>query len=142
MPRFKLHNILHVPKIATNLLFVHQFTKDNDCTFLFYSNGFSIQDRVLRRTLFQRKSKNRLYHISYSPGVCKTDPTTFFGERTTVEIWHKRLGHPSQSVLHRVLPSLSIARPAMLFVCEFRQYAKRCKLSFTTSNPVTTFHLN
>lgn len=28
---FKLTNILRVPEISTNLLFVHQFTKDNDC---------------------------------------------------------------------------------------------------------------
>lgn len=43
---FKLSQILHVPEISTNLLFVHQFAKDNDCSFLFDSNGFSIPDRI------------------------------------------------------------------------------------------------
>lgn len=39
---FKLSNILHVPEIATTLLSVNQYAKDNNCYFVFDSTGFSI----------------------------------------------------------------------------------------------------
>lgn len=48
---FKLTNILRVPEISTNLLFVHQFTKD-----VFDSSGFTIQDRS-GKILFLRIQK-------------------------------------------------------------------------------------
>ncbi|XXG59573.1 hypothetical protein AAC387_Pa04g1633 [Persea americana] len=41
---FKLNHILHIPSISTNLLFVHQFAKDNNCIFVFDASGFTIQD--------------------------------------------------------------------------------------------------
>lgn len=49
---FQLNNILHFPHISSNLLSVHQFTKDTNCQFIFYSNGFTIQDLHLKRILF------------------------------------------------------------------------------------------
>lgn len=39
---FRLKNVLQVPDIATNLLSVHQFTKDNNCIFVFDASGFRI----------------------------------------------------------------------------------------------------
>ena len=39
---FHLGNLTHVPSIKTNLLSVHQFTKDNNCSLLFTSNDFQI----------------------------------------------------------------------------------------------------
>ena len=39
---FKLTNILYVPAISSNLLSVNQFSKDNNCLFVFDSDSFSI----------------------------------------------------------------------------------------------------
>lgn len=52
----------------------------------------------------------------------------------------KRLG-PSSSILRRVLPSLSITGPTVFPLCEFCQYAKSRKLSFSSSDIVSTFPL-
>lgn len=52
----------------------------------------------------------------------------------------KRLG-PSSSILQRVLPSLSITGPTVFPMCEFCQYAKSRKLSFSSSDIVSTFPL-
>lgn len=58
---FHLNQILHVPDIATNLLLVHQLTKDNNYSSIFDSTGFSILDQVLGRMLSRGLSKNGPY---------------------------------------------------------------------------------
>ena len=44
---FNLSKILHALQLATNLLFVHKFCLDNNCIFIFYTNWFFIQDKVI-----------------------------------------------------------------------------------------------
>lgn len=85
---FQLNNILHVPDIATNLLSVHQFSKDNNCVFVFYASGFRIQDRKSGKTLLQGSSKNGLYTF---PSVISpsTHATALIGETNSAETWHK-----------------------------------------------------
>ena len=41
---FALKNILHCRSIAANILSIYQFTRDNNCYFVFYSNCFSAKD--------------------------------------------------------------------------------------------------
>ena len=50
---FHLGNLTHVPSIKTNLLSVHQFTKDNNCSLLFTSNDYQILDNTTKRVIFQ-----------------------------------------------------------------------------------------
>ena len=51
-----MNNILHCPSVTTNLLSVYQFTRDNNCYFIFFSNCFYVKDLSTGRTLFRRKS--------------------------------------------------------------------------------------
>ena len=68
---FAMSNILHCPSIATNLLSVYQFTRDNNCYFIFFSNCFYVKDLKTGRTLYRGKSKHGLYlfhiHAQISP---------------------------------------------------------------------------
>ena len=50
---FKLNNVLHVPHISSNRLSVHQFSKDNDCVFIFDYSA-SLYRIVDRRGSFSR----------------------------------------------------------------------------------------
>lgn len=43
---FSLNNLLCVPGIASNLLSVNRFCKDNSCIFVFGAEFFSIRDRL------------------------------------------------------------------------------------------------
>lgn len=93
---FKLNKALCVPHIATNLLLVNQFSKDNNCLFIFDAHGFSIQDRTTRRTLFRGLSKNGLYPFP----TFNTTPSiaALLGVTTSASIWHGAsvLSHSSQ----------------------------------------------
>ncbi|XP_010241784.1 PREDICTED: uncharacterized protein LOC104586305 [Nelumbo nucifera] len=48
---FHLKNILHVPAITKNLLFVRQFCHDNDVVFEFTDFGFTVKDKHQRTPL-------------------------------------------------------------------------------------------
>ncbi|KAA8523596.1 hypothetical protein F0562_010019 [Nyssa sinensis] len=63
---FILNNVLCVPSMATNLLSVHQFCKDNHCRFIFDSEMFQIQDKATKQLLFQGPSDHGLYPLPTS----------------------------------------------------------------------------
>lgn len=78
----KLNNILHVPSVGSNLLFIHRFTKDNDCVFIFDSFGFSIQGQTSGRILFQGLSNNGLYPFPVLS--MSTTTSALLGVKTTL----------------------------------------------------------
>jgi hypothetical protein len=60
---FKLRNILRVPSMASNLLSVNKFCRDNHCAFYFDSDRFQIQDRLLGKPLYKGLSRDGLYPL-------------------------------------------------------------------------------
>lgn len=129
---FKMNDILHVPNIYTNLLSVHQFTKYNDCCFIFDSSSFIIQDRKSGKTLFRGLTSNGLYPFHSS--VPSLHSTAFFGAKVSADVWQKRLGHPSSTILHKVLSNSKLSLGSLSTVnsfCEYCQYAKSSKLPFS-----------
>lgn len=139
---FHLKNILHVLDIASSLLSVHQFTKDNDCVFVFYASGFRIQDKMLGRTLFQGSSKNGLYPFNNSYQFIFSSCLCWETSSNSAATWHKRLGHPSTSVPHQIFSQTSLLKGTTAIpFCEYRHYAKNCKLPFPISYSVSTFPL-
>ena len=108
---FNLRKILHVPSMRTNLLSVNKFYRDNKCSFYFDATKFSIQDLSSGRTLYKGSSKDGLYPILGLPSSSSSCPVStclgnfcaFLGTKGTKSIWHSRLGHPQDCVLHLVL---------------------------------------
>ena len=60
---FNLQDVLHVPTIAQNLLSVSEFTKDNDCHFVFHASGFSVKENKSGKILFQGRVRNGQYPL-------------------------------------------------------------------------------
>ena len=63
---FRLRNVLHVPRIASNLLFVHKLCLHNNCSCYFDSNKLLVQDLPTGRILYQGQSENGVYPIHSS----------------------------------------------------------------------------
>ncbi|KAI5341615.1 hypothetical protein L3X38_009490 [Prunus dulcis] len=95
-----LNDVLCVPTIRNNLLSIRRFSKDNHCYFEMDANGFCVKDNKTGKVLLTGSSSGGLYHIHADPTI--SAKLGFYGERTTQEVWHARLGHPSQAVF-RVL---------------------------------------
>ncbi|GKB96713.1 putative RNA-directed DNA polymerase [Tanacetum coccineum] len=61
---FSLKNILHVPEISHNLLYVQKFCHDNDVFFGFHTSNFVVKDESTHTTLLTGPSKHGLYTIT------------------------------------------------------------------------------
>ncbi|TXG67661.1 hypothetical protein EZV62_008936 [Acer yangbiense] len=59
---FKLNDVLIVPELKKNLLFVGKFTSDNSCTFEFTSSDFVVKDRN-QRIIARGHKKGQLYAL-------------------------------------------------------------------------------
>ncbi|GJZ23302.1 ribonuclease H-like domain-containing protein [Tanacetum coccineum] len=88
-----LHNVLVTPNIIKNLIFVRQFTRDNNCTIKFDAFGFCVKDFLTRHILLRCDSSGDLYPVTKPSTV----PTAFVS--TSSSTWHQRLGHPGDDVL-------------------------------------------
>ncbi|GJS47880.1 ribonuclease H-like domain-containing protein [Tanacetum coccineum] len=81
-----LNNVLITPHIVKNLIYVHQFVRENNCTIEFDSFGFSVKDFMTRRVLLRCDSTGDLYPVTAPSPI----PHVFLVIQHT---WHQRLGH-------------------------------------------------
>jgi hypothetical protein len=94
-----LKNIFHVPDGTKNLLSIHHFTTDNHASIESFLNYFLIKDLDTRRTLLRGWCRNGLHPLPskfmrrYAFGVV----------RPSLNRWHLHLGHPSSSIVRKVV---------------------------------------
>jgi hypothetical protein len=74
--KFQLRNVLHVPRIASNLLSVHKLCLHNNCSCHFDANEIFIQDIPMERLLYKGLSKNGVYPIQSSHIIPDTNTDT------------------------------------------------------------------
>jgi len=91
---FILNQLLWVPLICKNLLYVRQFALDNSVFFEFHSSHFVIKDSQTGIILHQGSTKDGLYHLLPLSGSSSINQA-LVGDRTSPASWHKRLGHPA-----------------------------------------------
>ena len=129
---FTLKNVLHVPRIALNLLSVHKFCLHNNCSCYFDANQIKIQDIPMGRLLYKGLSENGVYpiyskhfkHFNKSPPHFNSESSPLKSSSSTDTsflssfhvnksnkwlLWHHRLGHPSDAVLNTALSSIDHA---------------------------------
>ena len=75
---FRLYNILRVPDLASNLLFVHKLCLQNNSFYYFDAHKFSIQGLPLGRILYERLSKDGVYPIPTSSSTVMPSYSTAF----------------------------------------------------------------
>ncbi|GJR32356.1 ribonuclease H-like domain-containing protein [Tanacetum coccineum] len=124
-----LHNVLITPNIIKNLIYVRQFTRDNNCTIEFDAFGFLVKDLLTRHILLRCDSSGDLYLVTKPSTV----PAAFVS--TSSSTWHQRLGHPGDDVL-RSLSSrhlISCNKERSPHVCHACQLGKHVKLPFHSS---------
>ena len=93
----KLVNILHVPEIWKKLLSVYRLTNDNAVFVEFHANYCVVKEEETRKQLLWGTVKDGLYLLSQAH-----QPDVNLGEKTNLNIWHHRLGHPNMRTLQNI----------------------------------------
>ena len=135
--------MLHVPRIASNLLSVHKLCLDNNCSCYFDAKKFSIQDLPTGRILYKGLSNNGVYPIQspmFIPATNKTACAAHSISSDKWHLWHSRLGHPSDKVLANVFPCFSpnSSSKDVKVHCHHCLAGKMHQLPFPTSNKTVT----
>lgn len=101
-----LHNVLHIPHITKNLLYVHQFIKSADTYFEFHPFHFFVKERASGKILLHGLSSHCLYSLPTLPASNKSSSASaLMGERTTISDWHSIVGHPTLCIVRQLLSS-------------------------------------
>ena len=133
---FRLHNVLHVLDISNNLISVHKFTNDTRTLMEFHPSLCRVKNLATGRLLLHRPSKHGLYPFPPFSTTSAPFPHALIGERTSLNNWHSRLGHPAfrivSSIISRFgLPTISNKSEV---VCSACLSAKSKQLPFYSSS--------
>lgn len=159
-----LKDILHVPQIERNLLSISELIASNNIIVEFNNEGCFVKDKVTGEMLLLGKLEEGLYRMEL-PSITKNHCQTQSNQPSVVrsslalkhafvskqseslnskslsplslssEVWHKRLGHPSNRVLQTVMKSCNQnfkinEKPTF---CDACQYGKSHLLPFAKS---------
>ena len=132
---FLLNDVLHVPYITKNLIYVHKFTTDTNTLIEFNPTHFIVKDRTIGKVLLCRLSKDGLYLFPSTFNKIPLSSFAFVGERTSPNQWHSHLGHPAFRVVCHVLSrfSLPFSSNKNVHSCSACFNSKSKQLPFTLS---------
>ncbi|CAL1402205.1 unnamed protein product [Linum trigynum] len=110
----RLERVLHVPSFKCNLLSVSRLTKENRVILTFMGDFCMIQDSRSKTMIGLGQAREGLYYLQRTEGLGKLDEKSFAvfaaaASKTSLALWHARLGHPSVAKLHTLRTSLFLS---------------------------------
>ncbi|KAJ9561852.1 hypothetical protein OSB04_007012 [Centaurea solstitialis] len=103
--RIVLKNVLLVPKLNCNLISVTQLSDDMKCITQFDSHMCAIQDQSMK-LIGAGVRRDGLYYFGKGDSILHVSVT---GAVAALELWHRRMGHPSEKVI-KLLPPVNNLR--------------------------------
>ena len=91
---FHLNDTLCVPNIRKNLISIHHFTSQNNVFVEFHPLFFLVKDKITGAVLLKGACENGIYTLPDLLVQASPKMVANVHERTSVNGWHKRLGHP------------------------------------------------
>ncbi|XP_074264291.1 uncharacterized protein LOC141586820 [Silene latifolia] len=129
--RLILSNVLYAPNLNCNLISVSNLLIDTTLTIQFSHNFCLIQDRSSKTVIGAGEQVEGLYYLK---GVRTTEAHVHTVKGLdSVELWHRRLGHPSTSI-SRFLPCLSSTNKSF--------HSKHCKICLRAKQTREPFSLS
>ncbi|KAJ0912392.1 putative RNA-directed DNA polymerase [Helianthus annuus] len=128
-----LYDVLVIPDYCVNLISVHKLAKDSKISVLFDENSCYLQDSLTKKTLVIGRQCDGLYfcgesHVIACLGSNNVDMNN---------IWHSRLGHPSEVVLNVLKNDLSLQKFDKSIPCEICHKSKQHREPFPLSDHKT-----
>ena len=131
-----LSNVLCVPSMKQQIIFVSQLTKQTNFVVLFLPHSFYVKDLQTGQTTHKDSCNDGLYRWpAPTPAVhtnCKDSPTS----------WHHKLGHPSSSIFKFISHHFSLGtNQFQQSDCNSCQISKSHKLPFHESTLISYYPL-
>ncbi|KAF5771878.1 putative RNA-directed DNA polymerase [Helianthus annuus] len=124
-----LKDVFFVPGYSVNLLSVHKLAKDNNIAVLFNESNCMLQDLKSKKVLVIGNQDNGLYYVGRhgnSVNLC-------YNSVAKSNVWHSRLGHPSDQVLAVLKDKLEI-KTVEHDPCEICHKSKQVRVPFPLSD--------
>ena len=133
----KLSNCLYVPSLSHTLLSVSHVTKELNCIALMHPTFLYLQDIRTGKIIGRGTERQGLYYVDQ---VVTQQGTVMLAHGSTDKeawLWHRRLGHPSTSYLHRLFPKLFPTNKVLN--CETCVLAKSHRHNFKSNDTKVDF---
>lgn len=130
-----LKNILHVPKAQKNLVSVHRLIRDNHAFMEIYPFFFFLKDLVTKKLLLSGRCRRGLYPLPSSQ-TTESNKQAYGAVRPSATRWHHRLGHPSFSIVNKVISHNNLPvslESRQVSVCDACQQGKSHQLPYQKS---------
>ncbi|KAL2939841.1 Retrovirus-related Pol polyprotein from transposon RE1 [Bienertia sinuspersici] len=124
----KLENVLFVPHLTCNLISGTQLSDESNFIMQFTNKICVIQDPQTRKVIGVGEREDGLYVFRGVPQV----KVLAVDEDSSFDLWHQRMGHPSESVL-KLIPNVSSSSRRKNKVCDICPRAKQSRCSFPIS---------
>ena len=105
---FTLSNVLHVPHITKPLLSIQKLCHDNHVYFKSHAYVFYVKDLITKEVLLSDQSNDGFYVLSESSAMSIPQAFWFPCLFMTVDLWHRRLGHPTPCILNLLVSNNKI----------------------------------
>jgi hypothetical protein len=147
-PSLNLKNVLHVPRLSTNLVFIKKLTQDLYCNVVLHHSYCVFQDEDSGRMIGHAREWDGLYYLEAPSQSSITKGKLshsfvfahFSSNKEKVWLHHRRLGHPSFRVIKIMFPSLFKGLNVENFHSEVCELAKHKRVPFPVSNRRSSIH--
>ncbi|PRQ29721.1 putative RNA-directed DNA polymerase [Rosa chinensis] len=136
-PTLELHNVLYVPDLSHHLISVPQLNAESKCSVTFYPMYVIFQDLLTREIVGRGYLRGRLFHLDQTyagekPGAQSRVALTSNSDKISeIWLWHRRLGHPSFSLMKTTMPTLFIGVNESALRCETCVLAKSHRATYS-----------
>ena len=130
-----LHNVLYIPDFTLNIIYVLRLISSLNCQLVFTHNICQIQEKNSLRMIGQAEIQNGLYHlyVDEENNYVYTLHVDSFDTVNNLDVWHCRMGHPSNRILDCLAKQYSYIHYNDKNICAPCHLAKQHKLPFLLS---------
>ena len=144
-PSLHLPRVYHVPRLVVHLLSLSNLVRDLDHNLTFAPNTCFYRDKVSGRMTTLAKGHQGLYLLRHPSSAFAVAAVSSLLQHDRLWLLHRRLGHPSFSILKLLFPRLLCGYSVVRFVGDACRRAKHHRTSYPsstsrTSSPFSLIH--
>ncbi|KAK1410403.1 hypothetical protein QVD17_36940 [Tagetes erecta] len=133
-----LKDVLVIPDYCVNLISVNKMAKENKLYSFFTESHCYVQDLFAKRLVMTGRELGGLYMVSpLNESEFLACNNSFFACSTSFELWHSRLGHPSDQVLNILKNDLYFTKTQLSEPCDICHLSKQTRNVFHNSQHVS-----